>query len=48
MSWRRPLSGRAVMAEELVVPGAAPLTAEAVSLAFRRDGRRYDNGFPLY
>ena len=36
------------MAEELVVPGAAPLTAEAVSLAFRRDGRRYDNGFPLY
>lgn len=43
-----PPSRQAVMAEELVVPGAAPLTAEAVSLAFRRDGRRYDNGFPLY
>ena len=26
----------------------APLTAEAVSQAFQRDGRRYDNGFPLY
>lgn len=34
--------------EELVIPGPAPLTAEAVSLAFERDGRRYDNGFPLY
>lgn len=34
--------------EELVSPGPAPLTAEAVSLAFERDGRRYDNGFPLY
>ena len=34
--------------EELVAPGPAPLTAEAVSLAFQRDGRRYDNGFPLY
>ena len=34
--------------EELVTPGPAPLTAEAVSLAFERDGRRYDNGFPLY
>ena len=34
--------------EELVTPGPAPLTAEAVSLAFQRDGRRYDNGFPLY
>lgn len=34
--------------EELVSAGPAPLTAEAVSLAFRRDGRRYDNGFPLY
>lgn len=43
-----PPGRQAVMAEELVVPGAAPLTAEAVSLAFRRDGRRYDNGFPLY
>lgn len=34
--------------EELVTSGPAPLTAEAVSLAFQRDGRRYDNGFPLY
>lgn len=36
------------VAQELTKEGAAPLTAEAVSLAFRRDGRRYDNGFPLY
>lgn len=36
------------ISEELAVSGAAPLTAEAVSLAFQRDGRRYDNGFPLY
>lgn len=28
--------------------GDAGLSAEAVSLAFRRDGRRYDGGFPLY
>ena len=35
-------------ARELAEAGPAPLTAEAVSLAFRRDGRRYDNGFPLY
>lgn len=35
-------------AEQLVSAGPAPLTAEAVSLAFRRDDRRYDNGFPLY
>lgn len=34
--------------EELTVPGEAPLTAQAVSMAFERDGRRYDNGFPLY
>lgn len=34
--------------EELIEPGPAPLTAEAVSQAFQRDGRRYDNGFPLY
>lgn len=34
--------------EELVTSGPAPLTAEAVSQAFQRDGRRYDNGFPLY
>jgi len=36
------------IAEELSAPGPAPLTAEAVSRAFQRDGRRYDNGFPLY
>ena len=34
--------------EELAFPGPSPLTAEAVSLAFQRDDRRYDNGFPLY
>lgn len=34
--------------EELTYTGPAPLTAEAVSLAFQRDDRRYDNGFPLY
>ena len=33
---------------EPALVGTAPQTAEAVSLAFRRDGRRYDNGFPLY
>ena len=37
-----------LVAEELVAAGPAPLTAESVSLAFRRDGRRYDCGFPLY
>lgn len=35
-------------AETLVPSVAAPLTAEDVSLAFQRDERRYDNGFPLY
>lgn len=34
--------------EELADAGEAPLTAQAVSMAFERDGRRYDNGFPLY
>lgn len=34
--------------ERLVAAGPAPLTAQAVSLAFQRDDRRYDNGFPLY
>ena len=44
-----PPAGRwSNMSEELATPGPAPLTAEAVSLAFQRDGRRYDNGFPLY
>lgn len=40
--------GRVTLGERLVTRGPAPLTAEAVSLAFRRDDRRYDNGFPLY
>lgn len=43
-----PASRWTGVTEELVTPGPAPLTAEAVSLAFQRDGRRYDNGFPLY
>lgn len=43
-----PISRWASMTEELVTAGPAPMTAEAVSLAFQRDGRRYDNGFPLY
>ena len=34
--------------EELTSAGPAPLTAESVALAFQRDDRRYDNGFPLY
>lgn len=34
--------------ETLISSSAAPLTAEDVSLAFQRDERRYDNGFPLY
>ena len=43
-----PQSRWTSITEELVTPGPAPLTAESVSLAFQRDGRRYDNGFPLY
>lgn len=43
-----PASRWTGVTEELVTPGPAPLTAEAVSMAFQRDGRRYDNGFPLY
>lgn len=43
-----PASRWTGVTEELVTAGPAPLTAEAVSLAFQRDGRRYDNGFPLY
>lgn len=35
-------------AETLRVSGGRPLTAEDISLAFQRDERRYDNGFPLY
>ncbi len=44
----QPQGGRMVMAEELTAPGPAPLTAQAVSMAFQRDERRYDAGFPLY
>ena len=43
-----PASRWTGVTEELVTAGPAPLTDEAVSLAFQRDGRRYDNGFPLY
>ena len=43
-----PASRWTGLTEELGTAGPAPLTAEAVSLAFQRDGRRYDNGFPLY
>lgn len=43
-----PQSRWSGITEELIKPGPAPLTAEAVSQAFQRDGRRYDNGFPLY
>lgn len=43
-----PQSRWSDITEELAVPGEAPLTAEAVSMALERDGRRYDNGFPLY
>lgn len=39
---------RITLQERLVTAGPAPLTAEAVSRAFCRDDRRYDNGFPLY
>lgn len=47
-SLETPRSRWGGVTEELAAAGSAPLTAEAVSLAFRRDGRRYDNGFPLY
>lgn len=33
---------------EFSPPAPPPLTAESVSQAFQRDGRRYDGGFPLY
>ena len=44
----QPRGGRFAMVEELTDSGSAPLTAQAVSAAFQRDERRYDNGFPLY
>ena len=44
----QPRGGRFAMVEELTGTGSAPLTAQAVSAAFQRDERRYDNGFPLY
>ena len=34
--------------ERLASASPAPVTAEAISQAFRRDERRYDSGFPLY
>ncbi len=39
--WRFPAEGAAPQT-------VRPLTAEEVSLAFRRDERRYDTGFPFY
>ncbi len=44
----QPHGGHMAMVEELVTAGPAPLTAQAVSMAFQRDDRRYDAGFPLY
>lgn len=44
----QPKGGHMAMAEELTDAGPAPLTAQAVSIAFQRDDRRYDAGFPLY
>lgn len=42
-------AARAVQsAADPVAAAPSTLTAEAVSQAFRRDDRRYDNGFPLY
>lgn len=45
---KQPLFGRTGAEEALISAAPAPLTAESVSLTFRRDDRRYDNGFPLY
>ncbi len=42
-SVKAPDSGRHLVSAE-----PAPVSAQAVSLAFERDDRRYDNGFPLY
>lgn len=44
----QPQGGHMAMAEELVTAGPTPLTVQAVSMAFQRDDRRYDAGFPLY
>lgn len=41
-------AARSAGAESPATATPSTLTAEAVSQAFRRDDRRYDNGFPLY
>lgn len=43
-----PLSNRTKLWEAPAGPSPIAMTAETVSQAFRRDDRRYDNGFPLY
>ena len=43
-----PLAGRSAAPESLPPAESAGLSAEAVSLAFRRDSRRYDGGFTLF
>lgn len=45
---RSRTASSAAFATEPRSTAAQPVTAEALSLAFRRDDRRYDNGFPLY
>lgn len=45
---RSRTASSAAFAAEPRSTAAQPVTAEALSLAFRRDDRRYDNGFPLY
>lgn len=44
----QPRGGQMLLGEEPAAAGPAPLTVQAVSLAFQRDDRRYDGGFPLY
>lgn len=43
-----PLAEQFSETERIAATGTAPLTAQDLSLAFQRDDRRYDNGFPLY
>lgn len=43
-----PLPNRTKLRETPAVSSPVTVTAETVSQAFRRDDRRYDNGFPLY
>ncbi len=43
-----PLPNRQKLPDAPAVSSPVTVTAETVSQAFRRDDRRYDNGFPLY